>query len=205
MEGVEDTSVNEEEITPALRTTKLDLSENREMLKKLTQRISSLESRVVSTAGPASAPATVGPRGTSMSLDTIGGLGYGAGSKADRMYMPGPFTSPIATSGGVPGMVGGFDYISAAPISPASMPLHEVSRRVSVTSPQMQLPQVHMSPRPPASRKQSGVSFRMPSAPRDDPYSHRVPFSLVHPGEYVGRGTTPSTLHSARLSLCRSF
>ncbi|KAJ3569834.1 hypothetical protein NP233_g4794 [Leucocoprinus birnbaumii] len=187
LEGIKE---DEDELPPALRTTKLDLNENREMLEDLSKRIRSLESKVVSTTGPASAPAAVGPRRSSMSMDGMAG-GYGS---VEGMYQPGPFASSSAGA-----VVGGYDWgIASAPILTESMPSHDVSSGVPIASPSMQPPQIHLPARPQPLRRQSGVTFRVPSAPRDEPYTPVLPFSLVHPGEYVGRANASSTVHSIR-------
>lgn len=135
-----------------------------------------------------------------MSLDAMGGgVEY---SKVEGAYQPGPFTGMGSgtSAGGMSGVVqGGYDYgIASAPILTEPMPAHDVSPGAPMTSPSMQPPQVHIPARPQASRRQSEVSFRAPSAPRDEPYTHSLPFSLVHPGEFVGQTNVSSTTHSIR-------
>lgn len=202
VEGAEDDDMDEDEIPSALRTTKLDLNENREMLKILRKRIQNLKDRVVSTTGPAPAPVTVGPRGPSMSLEALGaGLSCGSGSQVEGMHPTGPLVgaSPGASTRRGPGGIGSYEYV---PSTPGSVPLYDVPSTTTATSAASrpsQSSQVHVPVKPQAPRSYSKTSFNVASAFHDERYSRMPPFALVHPGEFVGRGNTSSILHSVSL------
>ncbi|KAF9453960.1 hypothetical protein P691DRAFT_718360 [Macrolepiota fuliginosa MF-IS2] len=117
-----------------------DLNENQEMLKRLSKRIKSLESRVVAS-----------------------GPGSGTTQRTPTSLESGSFvrTSPSANTGGF--TAGYFDHVVSTPMSGTIM-LQEI----------------------------------VPSAPQDESYSRVAAFSLVHRGEFLGRGNILSALHSIR-------
>lgn len=156
-----------------LRTAKLGLDENRETLKMLSEKIQSLETRVVSSASQEPGSVTMGPSRFSVPLVAAG---YG---QVEETYQSAGIT-PDPSVGGVSSLIGDHDYgIATAPMLTESMPLHSVSPRTSVISSPMQSPR--------ASRKRSDIT------PQDNPLAQLIPF--VQPGEFVGRATTPSTIH----------
>lgn len=193
-DGMDDENVNEDEISPALRDTKLDLKENSEILKILSQRIQSLEKRVVAGSVP-----TAASRRTSVSIDSsmTSGPAFRNTTGIEGMFQ----TRPLAGSGSTSGIgAGSFEYGAPTP----SVALHDLSpstTTASVTSPPTHPSQIHVPTRPQGSRRQSETSFRVPSVPQDESYRRVAAFSPVHRGEFLGQGNVLCSLHSVCVQL----